>query len=361
MRNVLPRMVKHPDVGSILCAAPKSVNIQGWIEKLPNVEHVNCRPFRPFRYSSDTELHKHLDSFSPDVIFVPVERYFKYKGVPIVNMVQNMGPLVFSDINNPLGEKARNLVQTVETKVSVKKTGRIIAVSSFVRDFLVSEWSVSADRINVIYYGCDLYKNSDNNTKKPGFIPEEWGNDFLFTAGSILPLRGLEDLLSALKLIFSQKMEISGLVIAGEAPHNMGKYEKKLKDWVEANGLSSRIVWGGLLNEDEMSWCYDNCRAFVMTSRVESFGNIALEAMAHGCINIAADNPCLPEIFGNAAVYYPPGNGVALAEVIKSVMNWDSDRRDEGSERARKRAAGFSWDVTVEKTVAALKKAIATY
>lgn len=360
MRNVVPRMARIPDVEALLCAAPQSVDMNGWIENHPKIEFVNCRPFRPFRYSAGPELYEQLRRFSPDVILVPVERHLKVKGVPVVNMVQNMGPLVSSVIDNPVREKIRHFFQAIETKISVRKAERIIAVSDFVRDFLVNNWAVSKDRINVIYYGCDLPEDN-SNSDRPDAVPEDWKGNFLFTAGSILPLRGLEDLLEAVECLFSQDSKISGLVIAGRATHNMGAYEKKLKEWVRTRGLSSRVIWTGRISDEEMSWCYDHCRAFVMTSRVESFGNIAIESMAHGCINIAADNPCLPEIFGDTAVYYSPKDWNALAETIASVAAWDSDRRRKESVRAKKRAAEFSWDIGVEKTVAALKKAIATY
>ena len=95
-----------------------------------------------------------------------------------------------------------------------------------------------------------------------------------------------------------------------------------------------------------------------MTSRVESFGMIGGEAMSHGCICISADNPCLPELFGDAAVYYPPIDGQSLAEAIQTVLTWDDNQRKTMSEKAKKRAAKFSWDVCAEKTVAALAKAV---
>ncbi|HED01029.1 MAG TPA: hypothetical protein ENN18_11750 [Proteobacteria bacterium] len=81
------------------------------------------------------------------------------------------------------------------------------------------------------------------------------------------------------------------------------------------------------------------------------------EAMSHGCICISADNPCLPELFGGVAVFYPPRDGKALAEAIKTVLTWDNNQRKAMSEKAKKRAAKFSWDVCVEKTVAVLAKA----
>ena len=133
---------------------------------------------------------------------------------------------------------------------------------------------------------------------------------------------------------------------------------KKLKNWVDTHNLSSKVCWAGNLNESEMSWCYQNCSAFIMTSRVEACPNIALESMSHGCVCISADSPPLPEIFGETAIFYPPINGKALAEAIQTVLASDSNLRNEASERARKQASKFSWDVCAEKTVAELAKAV---
>ena len=65
----------------------------------------------------------------------------------------------------------------------------------------------------------------------------------------------------------------------------------------------------------------------------------------------------MPEFFGDAAVYYPPKDGKALADAIKTVLAWDDNQRKAMSEKAKKRAANFSWDVCAEKTVAVLAKA----
>lgn len=160
-----------------------------------------------------------------------------------------------------------------------------------------------------------------------------------------------------MKHLVSQGQNVGRVVIAGEAGAMMSGYQKELQDWIQTHNLSSEVCWTGGLNEREMAWCYQNCWAFVMTSRVESFGMIGGEAMSHGCICISADNPCLPEIFGDAAIFYPPKNGKALAEAIQAVLAWDNDQRKDVSEKARKRAADFSWDVCAERTVTALAKA----
>ena len=354
--NVLPRMAKQDAVEAILCATPDSIDVQDWFDPLPNVEFISCRPFHFLHRSLDSRLYKHLEDFSPDVIFVPVERSFRFREVPVVNMIQNMEPFAKNVDGNPVSERFKQWVQYVDGRTAIKKANGVIALSRFVSDFLVTHWKIPEERIGSVYHGIDVKKN--DNSCKPDIIPEVWHDKFIFTAGSIRPARGLEDLLVAMKYLSLKGEKSVRLVIAGESGHTMIAYQKRLKYWLQENNLSNRICWASNLNENEMAWCYQNCCAFVMTSRVESFGMIGGEAMSHGCICVSADNPCLPELFGDAAIYYPPRDGKALADAIKTVLSWDDNQRKIMSEKERKRATEFSWDICAEKTVAELTKAI---
>ena len=353
--NVIPRMAKHKDVEAILCASPDSIGLQDWFNSMPNVRFVSCKPFRFLFSYRDVELLNKLKRFSPDVIFLPVERTFCFRNVPVVSMIQNMEPFVVNFGGNSTSEKFRLLMQYMDGRRAIKKADRVIALSRFVSNFLVKRWGIPNERIGLVHHGIDIVRNKDG--KQPQVIPKDLRGRFIFTAGSIRPARGLEDLLLAMKHLSLHGEKTVRVVIAGESGQRMAGYQKKLKDWAQENNLSDRICWTGSLNEKEMTWCYQNCNAFIMTSRVESFGMIGGEAMSHGCICISADNPCLPELFGDAAIFYPPKDGRALAEAIKTVLVWDDNQRKVMSKKARKQAAKFSWDVCAEKTVAVLAKA----
>lgn len=354
--NVLPKMTMHSEVEAILCASPKSIKVQDWFEFLPKVRFIDCKPFNFIYYAPEPGLKKALEIFSTDVIFIPVERYFKYDRVPIVNMIQNTEPFAENIDVNSFTDKCRLYIQRLVAKRAIKKAGRTIALSRYVKEFLMHKWNIPEGKIGLIYHGIELPQLK--KYIRPKNIPKDWEGNFLFTAGSIRPARGLEDILGAIKHLVLEKVNIKGLAIAGETESRMVPYRKKLEEWIKINDLSSKIYWTGKLSEKEMSWCYRNCKIFVMTSRVESFGMIAGEAMAYGCVCISSDSPCLPEIFGDAAVYYSPKKIELLAETIKSVSEWGRYKREEISKKARERAAEFSWDVTVEKLLAEFKKAI---
>ena len=353
LQNVLPRLTAHSDIEAILCASPPSIDIQDWFGFLPKIRFIDCKPFNFIYYAPEPELKKTLEIFSPDVIFIPVERYFKYNRVPIVNMIQNMEPFA-DNLNENFFNKRRLYIQYIVARRAIKKSDRVIAISRYVKEFLSYKWNIPKEKIGLVYHGIELPQLKEYI--RPKNIPKDWEGNFLFTAGSIRPARGLEDVLWAMKYLVLEKVNIKGLVIAGETESRMISYRKKLEKWIKLYGLSSKIYWAGKLSEKEMSWCYRNCKIFVMTSRVESFGMIAGEAMAHGCICISADNPCLPEIFGDAAIYYPPKDSQSLAKTIKSVFNWDSWQREKMAERARNWVAEFSWDICAESTVRELVK-----
>ncbi|MDD5014024.1 MAG: glycosyltransferase [Atribacterota bacterium] len=354
--NVLPRIAVHSEVEAILCASPKPIKVQDWFEFLPKINFIACKPFSFIHYTPEHELKKSLEIFSPDVIFIPVERYFKFSRVPIVNMIQNMEPFAENIDGNSFTDKCRLCIQLFMARRAIKKTDRTIALSKYVKEFLLHQWKVPKEKIGLVYHGIELPLTREY--VRPNNIPKDWEGNFLFTAGSIRPARGLEDILGAMKYLMLDKQNIKGLAIAGETELRMISYQRKLEKWIKMNNLSSKICWAGKLSEKEMNWCYSNCKIFVMTSRVESFGMIAGEAMAHGCVCISSDSPCLPEIFGEAAVFYPSKRGEVLTEAIKTVFRWDSYKCKEMSERARRQAAKFSWDITTEKLLAEFKKVI---
>ncbi|MBI5554282.1 MAG: glycosyltransferase family 4 protein [Elusimicrobia bacterium] len=354
LRNVLPRISRHKAIESILCASPESIGVKDWFKPLPKVRFVNCKPFRVLFRNRDIKLLRELEIFSPDVIFVPVERVFRFKNVPVVNMIQNMEPFV-SIFKNPLLEIPGLFSRFWHGQGAIKKSARIISPSNYVKEFLMKNWKIPRENIGLAYHGINIVENVA--ARRPEIIPPSWQDNFLFMAGSIRPARGIEDALRAVKQLKSGGVKNINLVIAGETAPSLVGYLRKLKNFIRESNLAPAICWVGHLSEEEMAWCYKNCLIFLMTSRVESFGMIGGEALAHGCVCISADSPCLPEIFADAAVFYRSQDPQALAEAIKRALLFDGHQRKIMSEKARKRAGKFSWDVCADNTVAELTKA----
>ena len=353
--NMIPRLAAHPAVEFILCASPHGLNVKDWFGNLSNVDFIGCRPFRFMYHRPDSVLYDNLKKYRPDIIFIPLERYLKFENIPVVTMVRNMEPLLSPERPTQISERLRRWAQTFEAGIAVKRSMRVIAVSEFVKDFIIKKWGVPPDKMEVVYFGADSSVNG--SCCRPELLPEDWDGNFLFTAGTIEIYRGLEDLIIAMEYVTAKNPALK-LVIAGEPRKIMEDYRNKLKEIIKTKKLSKNILWTGNLNDAEMRWCFRHCAAFVMTTRVEACPNTALEALSNGCISIAADNPPLPEVFHNSASYYPSGDGRGLATVIEQVLGYDNTIRDKISGYAKSRASYFSWDITVRKTVEELSKAI---
>lgn len=357
LKNMLPRLAEHHDVDALLCVSPEGNDVSAWFAKPPDADYStsNHLTLRHLAHIPDKKLAECLKGFSPDVIFMPVERYIKFAKVPVVNMVRNMEPFVPNMKGDSLQEMSRKFIQRKLACNSVRRADHTIAVSNFVKDYLTATLCVPENKVSQVYHGITPQPNG--SFRRPASVPVGWDGEFLFTCGSVRPARGLEDALEALSELKARDLDMR-LVIAGEAAPGMRKYREGLERFLASRGLADSVCWAGNLNDEEMRWCYDRCRSFIMTSRVEACPNIALEAMSSGAVSIAANNPPLPEFFSDCAAYYEAGNGRSLAEAIIDRTALDRGKRSSLSERARERSAMFSWDLTAEQTVTVLAQVL---
>jgi glycosyltransferase involved in cell wall biosynthesis len=301
-------------------------------------------------------LHQRIEALRPDVVFVPTARAIECGNRPVVAMVRNMEPLCRPLAGNALPDKVRNVARAWTAWRAVRRASRVIAVSQFVRDFLVDRWRVRSAKVGMVYHGVEPAGTIE--ARRPALsIPP--GVPLLFTAGSIRPARGLEDLIEATARL-KQDGIAAALVIAGEPDRHTRFYRDRLIALADRLSVQTSLVWAGQLDDAAMAWCFDNADLFIMTSRAEACPNLALEAMSHGCIAVAGNHPPMPEIFGDAATYYPAGNSRQLTERIREGL--EIGRGAAGvPELARRRAASFDWQDTARRTVDELVHAVAEH
>jgi len=298
-----------------------------------------------------------IRDFSPDVIFFPTARLFQLDGIPIVTTVQNMEPLAPMYGKYPLLEKLRLKILAKSARCAVKRANGVIAISGFVKNHLCEELSLARDKVKLIYYGGDTPGLNDAVRPNQKNL-DLFERGFLFSAGPVRPYKGFEDIICAMQYLSKYDFDYPPVVIAGHVSRSFKRYKEKLDKLSKKKGVYDKVFWAGRLNPQEMNWCFQNCAAFIMTSRVESASNLALEAMSHGCVIISTANQALPEMFGNTAQYYETGSGENLAHIVRQTLDWTDDKRKNVAEEAKKRSSMFSWDIMAEKTLSVLEKAV---
>lgn len=116
------------------------------------------------------------------------------------------------------------------------------------------------------------------------------------------------------------------------------------------------IVHLDYLDADRLATVYRNAEAFVMPSIYEGFGFPLLEAMAHGVPSIASRSSSLPEIGGDAALYFDAADAAGLTDQLRRVTT-DAGLRADLAERGRRQAAKFHWARAAEETLEVLRRA----
>ncbi|HKY01375.1 MAG TPA: glycosyltransferase family 1 protein [Burkholderiales bacterium] len=118
---------------------------------------------------------------------------------------------------------------------------------------------------------------------------------------------------------------------------------------------SDKVRWLGYVEDDELRALYEHALCFVFPSLYEGFGIPPLEAMVCGCPVLAANAASIPEVCGDAALYFDPRNPTALATLLQKISS-DESLREDLCRRGRQRAQLFSWDTAARQVVQACRE-----
>jgi glycosyltransferase involved in cell wall biosynthesis len=112
---------------------------------------------------------------------------------------------------------------------------------------------------------------------------------------------------------------------------------------VEQSGVAGRIHLHGPIADADVVALMKGASGFLFPSRYEGFGIPVLEAMACDCPVLCANTASLPEVAGNAALFYHPDDVDGFAEGMKRILD-DQDLKLRLVKFGRERVLNFTWD-----------------
>ncbi|MFQ5868515.1 MAG: glycosyltransferase family 4 protein, partial [Candidatus Zixiibacteriota bacterium] len=129
-----------------------------------------------------------------------------------------------------------------------------------------------------------------------------------------------------------------------------GESREELDQLVVQLSLQDNLRYLFSLKKGELAMLYNCAHFLVFPSLYEGFGLPALEAMACGCPVIASNRASLPEVVGEAGLFFDPEEPEELAEKM-SLLGNDEGLRQELKERGKVQAQKFRWERTAEMTL----------
>ena len=242
--------------------------------------------------------------------------------------------LTILDLNflheHPGDPKNKKRLQLIQERVD--RADHITSISDFALDEAKNYLDFRGKPATTNYIGCDFDKPVQ--AKEPQQKPVR---PFLFALGTILPKKNFHVLPCLLK------ENDFDLLIAGISKTD---YKEKIISEAKKYGVSGRVKFPGPVSEEEKTWYYKNCEAFLFPSIAEGFGLPAVEAMGWGKPVFLSTHTSLPEVGGRMAYYFSDFDPEQMQYIFAEGMK--HYHREHPQEKIKQWALQFNWANTAK-------------
>jgi len=262
-------------------------------------------------------------------------------------------------------ELEREETERIEAEMMlVRLADKIIAPSESDRSYLQYLYQSSADKVVVIPPGVDieLFKPMDRRVAKAhlGIDPNE---HIILFCGRIEPLKGIDNLLYAMKIMVEQKpnLNVCLWIIGGDVSQKTSLWSpelRKLEHLRQLLKLTPVVHFAGQQLQEVLPFYYNAADVVVMPSHYESFGMAAAEAMACGIpvitTNVAGISGLIDE--QDEFLITSVNNPLLLASQIGLLLT-DSAKHDEISQRVSHKVQNLGWATIATKVIGLYQEA----
>ncbi len=251
--------------------------------------------------------------------------------------VHDLTPVLYPQV-----AQAATLVFPALIRRAVADGAYVHTPSEFVAREVVEHFRADPSRVFAVHHGLPEIDSAREFTAGElaefGTIRALGGAPFLLGLGTIEPRKDFGTLLGAFELLGSTWPDLR-LVIAG--PEGWGS--RPLRNAIAASPFRDRVVLPGYVTERERNWLISHAAVFAYPSIYEGFGFPPIEAMRFATPVISSNAGSLPEVLGDGAMFFAPGDVVALAEGLSALID-DSSLRRAQIIRASQWISRYSWE-----------------
>lgn len=230
-----------------------------------------------------------------------------------------------------------DLCATIELKMkAVSRANHIIAISENTKRDIVETYKISENKISVIHLASNL---SCSHSVKPAVPVAE---RYILYVGMRTGYKNFYFFLRAIADLLKSDNSLH-LVCTGKP------FKIKEVAFIESLGIGRNQIIQLSVSDTELVNLYKNALLFAFPSLYEGFGLPVLEAFECGCPAVLSRSGSLPEVGGDAALYFEPKSISEIRNTIKKVI-YDEELRSSCIQKGYRRLTEFSWDKTRKET-----------
>jgi len=240
-------------------------------------------------------------------------------------------------------------------RTALRRSKALVAISQSTKDDLVKTYQLgkaTADKINVVHLGWEHLINEKEAEEKDCEKELLASKDYLLYVGTFRIHKNVSTLLLAFQKAIADLPANKKLVIIGDDRYLKPK-EQAVIDAINANG--KRVLFTGYLTQTCVEKYFQNADAYIFPSLSEGFGLGVLEAFFYEIPLLCSNLTSLPEIAGDAAMYFDPNNAEDITAVILRFYA-DPTIREELVAKGKERLKQFSWKKNAAGIVALYEK-----
>jgi glycosyltransferase involved in cell wall biosynthesis len=324
-------------------------NRERGIEPLAGLEHLPARTvalgYKPWRMLVwlGQLARVGFDRLLPDAeLFHATEHLLlPLRSTPTVLTVHDLIFRYLPEHHKPLNRWYLNLTMPLYCR----RAGHIITVSEHSKRDLISAYGIAEEKITVVYEAA-APRFRPQPSQVVADVRARYGlpERYLLFVGTIEPRKNLSRLLDAFEAICADGLT-DGWVIVGRRGWLYGDFFARL----ESSPVREAILLPGYVPDEDLPAFYAGAQALVLPNVYEGFGLPVLEAMACGTPTVASNASCIPEIGGEAALYFDPLDVEAMADAVRRLLH-DAGLQGELRARGLAQAARFSWGRAASET-----------
>lgn len=300
-----------------------------------------------FIFPFELKLLEVTKLYSP-MNFVPL--FAKLLKIKVILCLHSNLPWIY--FNLMPGNFVRNFITKKMMELSIRSCDLLIVVSHFAKKEIIEILKLDPKKIEVVYLNIDnKYFSLDSNKK---LIKKfNYSSKYILSVMSCVRYHNILNLLKAYKkLIKNLDFDIKLVLVLQVLDKN---YFLEIEKFIKSNFAEGQILIFSNLDSDNLPSLYRYSELYVFTSYCEVFGLTSLEAMSQKIPVVISNKSALPEINGNAAIYFDPDDINGIANSLNKTLI-DKNLRKKLLENGNVQLKKYISKENIKKTISIIEK-----